>query len=197
MASLSRRYADALLAVTEAEGSTPGVEKDLLLLGEALESKELRAFLENPAVPRGTKAEALVKALAAAGGESAHPRTRRFLEVLLDRGRIRLLPELCARFHELALEARGEAEGELFSHGPMETEEVRALEETLTGMTGKKVRLRNTVDRDLLGGFVIRLGDRMFDASLKGRIQALGARLKGLPVERLAGGGLDALSPGN
>ena len=184
MASLVNRYTDALLGVTNAEGSTAQVEADLQVLGHALEERAFRLLLENPAVEKAKKSELLSRVLAA-GDRSAHERSSRFLSVVLERGRQGLLPEIVTAFRAKALEQRGEVEGVVETALELADDELESLAGKLSGLLGKKVLLTQVVNDDLLGGFRVRVADRMFDASLQGQLQSLGRKLKGISISEL------------
>ena len=184
MASLVNRYTDALLGVTNGEDSTQAVEADLRVLGHALEDRSFRLLLENPAVQRAKKSELLGRVLAA-GERSVHGRTSRFLEVVLERGRQGLLREIVSAFRAKALEQRGEVEGVVETALELADDELASLADKLSGLIGKKVLLSQVVSGDLLGGFRVRVADRMFDASLKGQLESLGRKLKGISISEL------------
>ncbi|MEZ5987887.1 MAG: ATP synthase F1 subunit delta [Planctomycetota bacterium] len=181
MASVANRYSEALLCVCRDEGSTREVDADLQLLALALEEPHLRQFLDNPEVPRARK-EAVLGELLGSQGRAGHATTSSFLRVLFDRGRQGMLGAFIAAFHRRALEERGEVEGVLSTALAIPEDELAALRETLARLLGRKVVLSVEQDESLLGGFRALIGDRLFDASLRGQLEKLGRRLKGVPI---------------
>jgi F-type H+-transporting ATPase subunit delta len=198
MASPTIRYSDALLAVTREKGNSEAVDADLGILrllfrarsaGDAdagNEAQELRLFLENPRAPQERKVEAMRKMLSV-GGRSPEDTTMRFLALILAKGRQGYLPAIVENFHKKALSDRGEAEGRLTTALALDSVELATLQAALSKELGKKVLLDVEVDSDLIGGFRALIGDSLFDSSLKGQIDQLGRRLKGVPLGKVSG----------
>jgi len=186
MASLSNRYSEALFQVVEAEGVVADVDADLRILAPQFEAVELRRLLQSPDVTDAQKREVLAKAIEA-GGRTAHARTLRFLEVVLRKGRQSLLADMIRAFHARALQSRGEVEGTVESALPLEADDLEAIAGALGKQVGKTVRLIPRVDEDLLGGFRVLIGGTLYDQSLRGQIENLGRKLKGLPLGAFLG----------
>jgi F-type H+-transporting ATPase subunit delta len=184
MASLTNRYTEALFQAAQAEGSLAQVEADLAWLAVALGERQLRLLLENPQVERAEKRRVLESVLRQ-GGQQPHQRTLRFLDVMLARGRQSLLADVARAFRARSLEARGEVEGRLDTALPIDAADLELIAASLGRQVGKKVRLEVSQDDSLIGGFRVRVGDRMFDTSLRGQIEALGRKLKAIPIEEL------------
>jgi len=184
MASLTNRYTEALFEAAQAEGSLAQVEADLARLAVALADRELRLLLENPQVERADKRRVL-EAMLRQGGQQPHQRTLRFLDVVIARGRQSLLGDVARAFRARSLDARGEVEGRLDTALPMDAADLDLIAKSLGRLVGKKVRLEVSQDESLIGGFRVRVGDRMFDTSLRGQIEALGRTLKAIPIEEL------------
>ncbi len=186
MASPTIRYSDALLAVTREKGNSHAVDADLSILRSLFaardaDAQDLKLFLENPRVARDKKVEILHQMLSV-GGRSPDETTMSFLELILRKGRQGYLQPLVEVFHKKALADRGEAEGRLSTALELDENELAALQAALSKELGKKVLLDVDVDKDLIGGFRALIGDSLFDASLKGQIEQLGRRLKGVPL---------------
>lgn len=186
MASITKRYADALFQVAQKEGSVDRIAEDCEALRIALEDRGLRLFLQNPQIERKDKEGILDKCLRA-GGREPHERTSRFLGVVFNRGRQEHLAAIVDDFRARALGARGEVEGVIEVATDMDAEDVARLAEGLGKSVGKKLVLKVKQDESLLGGFRVRVGDRMWDASLRSQLEALGSKLKGIPLSRMSG----------
>lgn len=187
MASITNRYTEALMDVASQEGSVDAVAEDCRVLAIALAERELKLFLENPEFSTQQKADLLGKVLRT-GGREPHARTTRFLQVVLERGRQEVLPEIVQSFRALALDRQNKVEGVVESASPMSDEDVQSLATGLGKRLGKELVLTVKVDEDLLGGFRVRVGDRMFDASLRSQLEALGQTLKGIPLAQMQRG---------
>jgi len=97
--------------------------------------------------------------------------------LLLRRGRIDLLPRVAREFARLDDLRNGVVNATATSAAPLDPDEVRALTARLQRLTGGRVELTTNVDPSLLGGVVVRLGDRLIDGSVRGRLERLRSRL--------------------
>ncbi len=187
MASVTNRYTEALLDVAKQEGSVDAVAEDCRVLEIALRERELKLFLANPSVGADQKAALLDKVLRT-GGREAHARTTRFLAVVLERGRQDVLLDIVQAFRARALELRGKIEGVVETATELSAEDLDELARGLGKRLGKELVLTVKVDETLLGGFRARVGDSMFDASLKSQLEELGHKLKGIPLAQMQRG---------
>jgi F-type H+-transporting ATPase subunit delta len=134
---------------------------------------ELRAALQHPGLGAEQK-KRLVEALA--GRAAASALARRLLDLLADRGRIALLPDVVEAYAELANAARGVVSAEVASAGPLPEEQRRSLARALGGEAAA-VELRTRVEPDLVGGLLVRSGGRTYDGTVRARLAALKQRL--------------------
>ena len=173
---LGRRYAKALLELADEAKETEKVQADLLdLVATWDRSAELRAVVENPSVSSEVRAS-LVKALATRMGLS--PVLRDTLLLLSDRRRLKHLPEVADAFTELSEARAGRVRAEVTTAGPMPAAYFTELSKTLERVTGKKVVLVKHEDPSLIAGVVTRVGDRVYDGSVKNQLQKLSAELR-------------------
>ena len=176
--ALASRYASALVDV--ATGPKAGVDPHELLrevrgFEEVLAgSAELRTALSSPSVPPARK-RAVVGAIGAKLGVSRV--ARNFLFVLTDHRRIGMLTEVLETFDLLLDERLGFTRAEISSAREMDDRQRDAVSHEFERLTGKKVRMRFAVNRELLGGLVARVGSTVYDGSVRGQLQALGKRL--------------------
>jgi len=176
--ALASRYASALVDV--ATGPKSGLDpKQVLQELRSFEqvcasSAELRNALSTPSVPPARK-RAVIGAI---GGKLGISRiARNFLFVLSDHRRMALLPEILEAFDLLLDERLGFVRAEISSARDLDQRQREAVSHELERLTGKKVRPRFAVDRELLGGLVARIGSTVYDGSVRGQLQALGKRL--------------------
>ncbi|TMK85599.1 MAG: ATP synthase F1 subunit delta [Actinobacteria bacterium] len=161
--SLVRGYAQALFAVAEAEGQLEQVEDELFRFGKAVETEsELREALTDPALPVDRK-KAVVQELLG-GRASGH--TVNLVEFLLEQGRAKDLARIVDAMTELAAERRRRAVAD-------------RLATALSEATGKDVELRTLVDPSVIGGVVARVGDVVFDGSVKRKLEMAREQLAG------------------
>jgi F-type H+-transporting ATPase subunit delta len=176
--ALASRYASALVDV--ATGPKSGLDphqvlRELRAFEEVYAgSVELRNALTSPSVPPARK-RAVVGGI---GDKIAISRiTRNFLFVLSDHRRFSLLHEVLEAFDLLLDERLGFTRAEISSARELSQPLRDAVSHQLERLTGKQVRMRYTVDRELIGGLVARIGSTVYDGSVRGQLQALGKRL--------------------
>lgn len=172
---VARRYAKALYELAAEQKSTEKVQRDLAELAQALESNaELRNVFENPKFGPDLKKKVL-QSVAARMGTS--PVVVSTLKLLVDRGRVSAIPALSEAFATLAEERSGRIRAEIISALPLAETYTRELEKALSDATGRKVVLVKKVDPSIIGGVIAKVGDKVFDGSLKNKIHDLHAQL--------------------
>ena len=178
MAAVAARYARALADVLTRPGAPAApdqVRAELRSFLAALEtSAELRTVLANPAVPAARK-RALVERL---GQPLELSRiSLNFLFVLLDHRRMNLLDEIL-RLLETTLDERlGIVRAEVTTADELEAPERELLRDSLRRLTGQQVRAEFSVDPELLGGAVTRIGSTIYDGSVRERLRQIQQRL--------------------
>lgn len=163
--SISRRYARALMAIGVEEDSFEAMGQQLGAFARAMStSDELSETLSNPAFPRADRwniVEAILTHI------SASKTVKNFFALLLDRERLAALPGISRELDRMIDERLGRIEAEVVSAQPLSKAQVSELTKTLEAMSGKKVELSRREDPDLLGGVVTKLGDFVYDGSLR------------------------------
>jgi F-type H+-transporting ATPase subunit delta len=173
--SASLQYANALADIALAQGAAEPALKQLADFGAAYaESAELRNFLSSPAVDREAKHGVIEKLVARLGASKI---IRNFLFVVADHGRTHILPEIVAAFQDVVRQRQGIAEAEIFTPVALSAAQKAEFAFTLERMTGKRVEAKYSLDPALLGGAVVRIGDSIYDGSLRQRLNAMRARL--------------------
>ncbi len=168
------RYVKALFAAAEKAGVVEPVRAELEQLAALFEgSAELRAALSHPRVPAETKKTIL----AAAGLSAATPLVQDFVGLCLDRGRPRVVIEAAEEFSRLVRDARGVVVARVQTVTKMSDEMRRSVLAKLEEVTGKTVELVEEEVPALLGGIRILIGSRMYDGSVRRRIDDLTAHL--------------------
>ncbi len=171
--STARRYAEAAFQIAERDG-TVDEWLDAFAAAEALLAEpDLARLLVNPAVPAASR-QALLEQVA---GDRVSGAPRRLLGLLVARGRIERLPEVAREFRRLHRQREGIIQASITSAAPLTASEVEALTARLTATTGGTVEVSLSVDPALLGGVQVRLGDRLIDGSVRGRLERLRSKL--------------------
>jgi F-type H+-transporting ATPase subunit delta len=173
--SASLQYANALADIALEQGAAEPAATQLAQFGAAYEeSAELRNFLASPAVGREAKQGVIEKILARMGASKI---IRNFLFVIVDHRRTAIVPEIVARFQEVIRQRQGIAEAEVRSAVELNAAQKAEVARTLARLTGKRVETKYALDPGLLGGAVVRIGDTVYDGSLRHRLEEMRTRL--------------------
>jgi F-type H+-transporting ATPase subunit delta len=173
--SASLQYANALADVALAQGAAEPTLKQLADFGAAFtESSELRNFLTSPGVPRAAKHGVIEKIAARIGAGKI---IRNFLFVIADHHRTHILPEIVAAFQDVIRQRQGVAEAEISSAVELSAAQKKKFAQTLERLTGKKIEAKYSLDPALLGGAVVRVGDTIYDGSVRHSLNEMRARL--------------------
>jgi F-type H+-transporting ATPase subunit delta len=178
MAELSvvRRYARALFDTAQRSQSIQQVEDDLKGVDQTLRGMpQLQRILRAPTIAGPRKRELAEKVF----GTRVSPLTLRFVTLVIDRRRESVLSQVYPEFRRLANAARNLLPVEVTSAVPLTDPERDALVKSLTARTGKSIQLQASVDPELLGGMVVRMGDTIIDGSVRAKLRQLRAHLTG------------------
>ena len=165
----ARRYAEAAFEIAQRDDSMEAWLAALALADERLTSAEVMRLLANPSVPTVSRVAALERIV----GDEVSGAPRNLLALMVRRGRFDLLPGVIREFTRLYRRREGIVEASVTSAAPLDSAEVEALLERLATLTGSKVELQQAVDPELLGGIQVRVGDRLIDGSVRGRLERL------------------------
>lgn len=176
-AEILEPYAQALMSVAQAHNLAERFGEDVRSLLSVLESSpELSQFLANPFIKEEDK-KAVLQRIA---GDSIHPYTRNFLMLLVDRGRILFLEGIGKQYLALLREVNQTVLAEVTSAVDLTEEQKQAVREQVKTLTGARaVELETSIDSDLIGGVIIKVGSQVNDASLRGQLRRIGIRLTG------------------
>jgi len=163
---VSRRYASALFELIS-EGSN--IQGDLARVAAVAANDEVDAVLSSPEYPAELKCNVLV---AAAGGEVS-AEIARLISILADRNKACLLPEINALVEGMIHQAESELDADVTVATAIDKATEEKLASALVASTGKKVRLSVSEDQSILGGMVVRIGDRKIDYSLRTKLAGL------------------------
>jgi F-type H+-transporting ATPase subunit delta len=168
---VARRYAQALLELGVEQGDLDAVVRDVSALADAWKgSAQLRNAVENPMVDQATKKGAVREVADALG---AGPAARNVALLLVDRRRARALPHIAQALRELADEKRGLLRAQVTAATSLPDSYYERLQAQLQSLTGMRVVVERRTDPSLIGGVVTRIGDRIFDGSVRSRLQSL------------------------
>ena len=171
---VAKRYASALFQIAKEQQILSLVEEDLRVVKEVIQTnKDLKAVLSSLKLSKENKKAILKQAFANINGFVVNT-----LMILMDRHREGEIVEVVNQFIELAYEASGVAEAEVSSVRPLSDAEREAISATFAAKVGKQsLRIENIVDSELLGGVKVRIGNRIYDGSLRGKLDRLQRKL--------------------
>ena len=168
----ARRYAEALFECVR-QASFEQFAADLEFAAELTRSREAEHFLDSPAVPSSERQAVVDRVLQ---DRVAEP-VRRLVDLLVERGKVDQLDQISAEFRRLLNRQDGVVDALAKTALPLTDEETQALQRKVADMTGRTVHLTVEVDESLIGGLTVRVGDTLYDASVRGRLERLRERL--------------------
>jgi F-type H+-transporting ATPase subunit delta len=164
-----RMYARALFEAAKEQGRLEAVAADLAALAAAVEDvPELLTFLRNPEVEPAGKAEVLGE-IASGADELA----RNFVRLVAEKGRAGEIPEMYEELEALLAREQNRLELELTTAHELSDEEARSIVAAIEKASGRSVEATRTVDPDLIGGIVLKVGSFLADGSVRGRLERL------------------------
>ena len=168
----ARRYADAALEIGRADNTYEKWERDLAALRDALADERLRRLVEHPAIAFAEKEKVLRRVVT-----DVSPEPLALALLMIRRGRPGAIEAMVERFNELVRRERGISLAEVRTALPLDEEQRTAIAERLQALTGDRVEMNEKVDESLIGGISVRIGDRLYDASVRSRLERLRSRL--------------------
>lgn len=169
-------YARALFDVVRAEGELDRVEDELYRFGKILEANnELKQALGDQSIDRIQREKILQDLLE----EKVSQHTLGLLTFIVGQGRARQLPQILDQLSRLAAESRNSVVAEVRTAVPLDESQRKALGESLSKATGKKVEVKAIVDPSVLGGVVAKIGDTVIDGTIRSRLQELKDQVRG------------------
>ena len=170
----ARRYAKALLELAHEQGMQEAVGAELARIAEVLADPALAQILALPNLPLRTRRE-IAEHLSTT--MSLEPLTSNFLRVLAENGRLDVVTGIESAYQHLLERALGRVRAKIRSAAPLSKEELNALVEAFSRLTHMTVIPTVELDPELLGGVMVEVEGRVYDASLKTQLQRLGETL--------------------
>jgi F-type H+-transporting ATPase subunit delta len=172
--TIARPYAEAVFKLADASGSLAKWSEMLGMLASVAADQRVRAAIKDPNLSEAKVAGLFISILAGKLTGDAENLVR----VLAEYGRLELLPEIREQFEALKNAREGIAEAEVYSAFELSEAQVADLVQRLEKKTGRKVRARVSIDRELIGGVKMVLGDKVIDGSARAQLGALETALK-------------------
>lgn len=177
MSETAKRYGAALFALASESKKIDPIETDAkALLAAWAGSDDLRAVMISPLYPADEKAGALASL---AQKMKLQPITTNFLGLTAHNRRTGELADMLTAFVGLAAKARGTVLAEVSTAEPLGADALKSLTEALRTAFQAGIEVQTTVKPELLGGLVVKVGSRLFDDSVKSKLDALKIAMKG------------------
>ncbi|CAN5343057.1 ATP synthase F1 subunit delta [soil metagenome] len=173
--TIARRYSTALADVVLNSGETETVKSELAAWGELFTTNnDLQTVFSNPAITHINKEKVLAELIAKTKPSKT---TANFLKVLLQNGRLGDLGDINSRFESVLDERGGLISAEIISARELPAGERSEFEKNLENITGKKVTVNYSIDKEIIGGVVTRIGSTVYDGSVKTKLENLKEQL--------------------
>ena len=169
MSRAAIRYAKAILDIASLSGNANSVNEDMKSIVTAVvESAELKEFLSNPTVKGEVKVSALSEVFASVQNE-----TKSLFRLLLENKRFEILPAVASQYNLLFDEMNGVEVAKVTTAFPITPELEAKVLAKIKEFSTKSITIQNVVDESIIGGFIMRIGDKQFNASVANTLQTL------------------------
>ncbi len=173
-ATIARPYAEAVFAMADKAGTLSQWSDTLGHLAAIAQAPEMHQILGNPKV---TSAQFVGLFSSAQGGLPAEAKA--FLEMLTENRRLEALPAVRDQFEQLKAEREGAVDASIETAFPFQAGELEALVADLERRFKRKIRPQVSLNKDLIGGARVSVGDQVIDGTVRGKLQAMSAGLMG------------------
>lgn len=178
VASLAIRYARAIHELAKEENKVEEIGQQLSEFAALWSgSEELRSVFLSPDVAPEARKQVLAEITQRAGLSTT---ARNSVLYIADKGRIAALPLIARAYSDLAQSSSGIVRAEVTSAAPLSDAYYTQLQKTLESVTGNKVSIERKTDPSLIAGVVTRVGDKVYDGSIKSRLEDLKDSLRGV-----------------
>ncbi|MEM8814231.1 MAG: F0F1 ATP synthase subunit delta [Pseudomonadota bacterium] len=174
--TIARPYAQAVFDVASESGELAAWSGALEAAGALLESGEIASFLANPSLSDEQRLEFLTGLFVKADSgilSGSHAKGTNFLKLLLENGRVAVLPEIAEHFEALKAAIENTVEVTVTSATPVSDDRLAAIGKALEARLGREVKVATELDTTLIGGAVIKAGDVVIDGSMRARLDGL------------------------
>jgi F-type H+-transporting ATPase subunit delta len=169
----ARRYAEAAFQLASRDDALDAYGDGLDRAATMLADQKVLELLRNPARPLRERTDLVDRLLA----ERVPDPVLRLIGLLVERGRVDRVAAVAGEYRRLLNRERGVVDAVATSAAPLTADETAALQRKVAEMTGRTVELRVEIDESLIGGLTVRVGDTLYDASVRGRLERLRSRL--------------------
>ncbi len=163
------RYAKAILEIADSKKSAAEVSVDMALIATTIAGNlELHSFIQNPLIKTDTKKDVVLEVFA-----SVNAVTKSLFHLLLENKRFEILEAIALEYNKLFDIMNGVEVAKVTTAIPMDAALEAKVSAKIATFSNKKITIENTVDPSIIGGFILRIGDKQYNASIANRLQVL------------------------
>jgi F-type H+-transporting ATPase subunit delta len=164
------RYAKAILEIADSQKVATEVSKDMALIASTLASNsDLSSFIQNPLIKTESKLEVVSKVFA-----SVNPVSKNIFKLVQDNKRFEILDDIAVEFNKLYEVMNGVEVAKVTTAIAIDAVlEAKVSAKIASFSSSKKITIENTIDPSIIGGFILRIGDKQYNASIANRLQVL------------------------
>jgi F-type H+-transporting ATPase subunit delta len=148
-------------------------QNDLTELATLTGDSRVSSYLSNPSITADTKLATLEASLPS----TVQPELRNLAKLLVVRDRTNLIPQIREIFDDQVRAERGISVAQVTTAEPLTADEEAMVREQLAKMTGNTIEITSTIDPDIIGGIVVRIGDQVIDGSVRNKLERMRTRL--------------------
>lgn len=174
--TIARPYANALFELAHSAGALQPWSEALSTAAQLLSDDTLVDYLSNPEFNDEQRLQFLTGLFSKAGAEllnGSDTKGSNFLKLLLENGRVSVLPEIATHFETRKAEIENSVDATVTSAATLSGEQIAEIATALKSRLGREVNIETEIDENLIGGAVIRAGDVVIDGSLRARLEGL------------------------
>ncbi|AIG31181.1 ATP synthase F1 subunit delta [Flavobacterium psychrophilum] len=163
------RYAKAIIEIATSKNAANEVSNDMFLIATTINSNsELDTFIQNPTIKVEAKENALLEVFA-----NTNEVTKSLFHLLFENKRFEILGAIASEYNKLFDEINGIQVAKVTTAIAMDANLEAKVKAKIATFSDKKVTIENTVDASIIGGFILRIGDKQYNASVANRLQVL------------------------
>lgn len=167
--TIARPYAEAAFEQAQEEGALTEWSELLAVLAAVVSDEQMDTLLENPHVTD----EQLMQIITSVTGDGLSTSRSNFIRILIEAERLQFAPQMAELFETRRLDVEGLANVEVVSAYPLEDAQRQRISEIMAKRLNRRIELEESTNKDLIGGAIIRNGDSVIDASLRGQLEEL------------------------
>jgi F-type H+-transporting ATPase subunit delta len=173
LATIARPYAEAVFRLAKESNALGAWSEELAFVAAVYQDPQMQAAIGNPKVT-ANDVERLILAIC---GERIDGTARNLIQLLVRNRRLAVLPQIRGQFEKLKLEDEGKLDAKISSAYPLDDAQRNQVVNLLSSRFKRKINATVTVDPELIGGIKVEVGDKVWDASVLGRLQTMAVTL--------------------